>query len=305
MKPISTIASELRNSNPELGHPTARDLNNMLLVKGLICNVVDGKAPTTYGKRKGIQKKVSRDDMGRRFCYPVYNDQAEQYIKALAIEYFAPVVMPAVGPAAPVPTGTTNVDSPIYKYSRKDHDDAKNQYRDLLVFLEGPDSYWTYFQDARTVARIMGWSVYENRWNFPGIAFPKDQLSAVLQKLNRNQIGWLVKSPLDERQSIAHNIEPPAEDELSSVEIGSFVRVLINDAQEMSFFLRDSLTAPMIAHVTGTGMVISTDIQSFADRTVTTASAVGQALLGKRVGDIFVVPGQAGGSFRYQILEIK
>ncbi len=69
MKPISTIAAELRTSNPELGHPTARDLNNMLLVKGLICNVVDGKVPTAYGRQKGIQKKVSRDDMGRRFCF--------------------------------------------------------------------------------------------------------------------------------------------------------------------------------------------------------------------------------------------
>ena len=115
MKTISAILAELKDSNPELGHLTASALNNMLLSKGLICTVKDGKVPTQRGEIEGIQKKVNKDDMGRRICYPVYTEQGERYVKALAVQHFAGA-MPRETESAPPEVASTRDDAPSFPF---------------------------------------------------------------------------------------------------------------------------------------------------------------------------------------------
>ena len=91
--------------------------------------------------------------------------------------------------------------NPAYTYTRKEHEAVQSRYRGRLVLLEGPEAYWTYFHDARTISAIMNWHVYENRRSVPGITFPKDQLETVLQALDQNHVNWIVCSPSGERLS--------------------------------------------------------------------------------------------------------
>ena len=304
MKLISTIAAELRQSNPEIGRPTAQDLNNMLIVKGLIRSIADGKCPTLSGSQVGIRKRIGWDTSGHRYCTPEYDERAERYVKSLAIEYFSEIAaqvnapLPSEVPVAPAPPAsmpTTPVieslvqQRPQYHYTHRDFDSIKIQFRDHLIILEGPDSYWTYFQDARTLCSLMRWDVYVNHKNIPGITFPKNELPAVLQILDNNQIEWVVWDHLGERRSAEYsltaNIETPDTTE-DTIEIGSYVRVRINNSVERSFFVRDSHLAPVIAHISANGMVISTGISGFEEDSVSIDSPAGRALLGRRVGEI-------------------
>ena len=307
MKSISEIAAELRESNPELGRPTARDLNNMLLVKGLICNVEKGKSPTRLGMQRGIHKRNGRDDMGRAFCYPVYDEEGERYVKTLALAYFAPEEEPLNIPDAALNTRTV-FPTPGYHYTHRDHETAQNHYRDSLVLLEGPEAYWTYFQDARILSQIMGWNVYTNRRDIPGLAFQKDQLENVLCSLDREHLRWVVCSPQGDRCSnvgTETSSDVRIESDLDVVEIGSYIRVLINGETEMSFFLANPNTNPIIVSISQTGLVINTSISGFENDTITTDSAVGRALLGRRIGEVVRVPNNEGSMLSYQILGIK
>lgn len=309
MKTISVISAELRQSNPELGNPTAHDLNNMLLVKGLICIVKDGKAPTPLGQSKGIQKRVDKDDMGKRYCIPVYNEEAAQYVKTRAIEYYSVHAPQAAVPGPVPPAATPLILNPEYSFSRKDHEDIQSRNRDCLVLLEGPYAYWTYFHDARVIGRVMDWPTHVNKQNSPGIAFPKDRLDSVLQALDHAYVKWIVCHPYGEQrsmfESIPSNIEPDDED-VDVVEIGSYVRVLINGITEKSFLLRDSNIAPAVVQVTGTGMVVFTDFPILEEDSITVDSPAGRALLGQNVGNTITVPIEGTGAINtYQILEIK
>lgn len=311
MKTISTIAAELRESNPSLGNPTARDLNNMLLVKGLICVVSDGKCPTSLGLQRGILKRVDRNDMGKRYCYPVYDERAEAYVKSLAIAYFAPRPLTEVESELPETSETTRETSYTYKYSRKDHEAMQALHRDRLILLEGPTAYWTYFQDAKNLCRIMGWNVYENRRNVPGVTFPKDQLETVLQSLDASNISWIVSGLASERlSSIASPVEPMPEGEPSIVEIGSYIRVLVDGNDKRSFFIRDGNETPMVACVSATGMVINTELPSYENDSITVDSPAGQALLGRQIGDTVTIQvrdtaANTINAHTYQVLDIK
>ena len=323
MKLISTIAADLKQTNPEIGCPTAQDLNNMLLVKGLIYNTPKGKLPTAAGRQKGIGKRIGIDSYGHEYAIPEYDRQAEQYVKSLAIKYFSEI---AEQVAAPLVSGDnssfalsssnqTNISEissgspiPVYQYTHRDYDSIKSRYRDHLVILEGPVSYWTYFQDARKLSQLMGWDVYFNHRSIPGIAFQKDQLSFVEQTLDQNRVEWIVYGLENEQRSAEYSpvseIELP-ETRTETVMIGSYVKVCINDSEIKSFFIRDGNSDPVIAQVSKNGLVISTDFSEFEEDSVTVDSSAGSALLGRIVGDIVQVVGGRGDVMTYHILEIK
>lgn len=198
--------------------------------------------------------------------------------------------------------------NPVYAYTRKDHEAVQSRYRDRLVLLEGPDAYWTYFQDARTISTVMNWRVYENRRNVPGITFPKGKLEAVLRALDQNRVSWVVSSPSGEQLSAS--TEPPThiqilEEEPEVVEIGSYVRVCINGTIEKSFLIREGNAAPLVIHVSSTGMIKRTELPGYSDDSISAESPAGRALLGRRIGDIVSVSGGNNEQNTYQILGIK
>lgn len=202
---------------------------------------------------------------------------------------------------------TTSSDSQVYRYTRRDHESIQSCYRDRLVLLEGPDAYWTYFQDARTISRIMNWQVYENRRNVPGITFPKEQLEAVLLSLDQNRIGWIVCTPSGERLSsitLSH-VSDISEEEPEVITLGSYVRVQINGITERSFLIREANAAPVVIHVSPTGMVKGTELPDFSGDSISVESPAGQALLGRHIGDLVSVPGGNNEQNTYQILGIK
>ncbi len=305
MKNISTIAAELRMSNPEIGNNTAQDLNNMLLAKGLICIVPQGKRPTKVGREKGIRKRVIRNESGQRVFYPVYTEQGERYVKSLALHYFAPNTAPMIENPRPVQPAEVVADTPRFMYSHKDYDIVQKQNQDRLIILEGPNAYWTYFHDARTISQTMNWSVYENRRSIPGISFPKEQLEIVLQRLNQNRISWVVVSPSEERRSTTvYNNTFETTTESESIEIGSYIRVCINGILEKNFCITESNNALTVACVSANGMVVDVNIPELADGCISIESPAGQALLGRHTGETVTVP-VGRGINSYRILEIK
>ena len=232
-------------------------------------------------------------------------------MKSLAVSYFAPKPLSETESELPETSDTICETSYIYKYSRKDHEAMQALHRDRLILLEGPTAYWTYFQDAKTLCRIMGWNVYENRRNVPGVTFPKYQLETVLQSLDASNISWVVSGLASERlSSIASPVEPTPEEEPGVVEIGSFIRLLIDGNNERSFFIRDRNETPMVAYVSATGMVINTELTSYENDSITVDSPAGQALLGRQIGDIVTIQVRdtstnAINTHTYQILDIK
>ena len=95
------------------------------------------------------------------------------------------------------------------------------------------------------------------------------------------------------------------ESDFEVVEVGSYIRVLINGQTEMSFFLANPNTNPIAVSISQTGLVINTSISGFENDTITTDSPAGQALLGRRIGEVVRVPNSEGIMLSYQILGIK
>lgn len=305
MKSISTIAAELRKSNPEIGNNTAQDLNNMLLMKGLICIVPQGKRPTKAGREKGIRKRVIRDELGRRIFYPVYTEQGERYVKALAVAYFAPNTAPVIDAFQPVRPSAIATDAPQFRFTHKDYDIVQKLNQDRLIILEGPNAFWTYFHDAKTISQIMNWSAYENRRSIPGISFSKEQLKTVLQRLNQNQISWIVVSPSEERRSTTVSTKAfDTQEESGCVEIGSNIRVCINGILEKNFCIIESDNAHTVACVSSNGMVVDMDVPELADGCISIESPAGQALLGRHIGETVSVS-VGGDNNTFRILKIK
>lgn len=236
---------------------TIENVLDLLLEQKMIAETAVGFVETAAGRDLGLSGYF--DDYERKWiinCYPLCLD-------AMIFERF-PELLPVSLPALQ------------YRCGRRHYQRVLPQYPERIIFLEGPEQYWTYDSCAEKVACLLGENIQKSSAGFL-LRFKKDSFKDIISRLN---CPLAVFGPV--------GTEPEFFDPKFSIAPG-FVCVLQfdNEQPEKYLCINDNLTVPVvITHADGSTEVIYVPVRIIEGFIlISTASPIYRALAGKQKGD--------------------